>query len=66
MAAANTAMRVAAGKPPEHFTLGRVLGMLAEEVADLRAAGWPDTEIAALIRDATGEPVDAAMLAAAG
>lgn len=63
VAAANTAMRVAAGKPPEHFTVGQVLGMLAEEVAGLRAAGWDDEGIAALIRETTGEPLEAAALA---
>ncbi len=65
VAAANTAMRVAAGKPPEHFTLERFVSMLAQEMADLRAAGWPDGEIATLIREATGEPVEADMLGTA-
>lgn len=62
VAAANTALRVAAGKPPEHFTAERFVSMLAEEVSDLRAAGWDDEGIAALLRDATGEPLDAATL----
>ena len=59
VAAASTAMRVAAGKPPEHFTAGQLLSMLGSEVADLRATGWDDEALAALIRDATGEPLDA-------
>ncbi len=64
VAAASTAMRVAAGKPPEHFTVADLLSMLGTEVADLRAAGWDDAAVAALIRDATGEPLDAAGLRA--
>lgn len=65
VAAASTAMRVAMGRPPEHFTVEQVMGMLAEEVAGLRAAGWDDEGIASLIREATGEPFDATALAQA-
>ena len=57
IATANTAMRVALGLPPEHFTLVRFVGMVANEIEQLRGAGWSDEAIADLVTEATGTTV---------
>ena len=61
IAAANTALRVALGLPPEHVPLDRFLSMLGVELRQMRDTGWADTEIAALLSESTGSvvPVDA-------
>jgi hypothetical protein len=57
VAEANTAMRTALGLPPEHVSLDQFLSMLGDEIAQLRAKGWGDTEIAALLSESTGSVV---------
>ena len=59
VAAASTALRIALGRPPEHFTAVQFCGMISDEIEQLRSAGWDDGQIAALVREATGEPLDA-------
>lgn len=63
VAEANTALRTALGLPPEHFPLVRFLGMLGEEIGQLRQQGWSDAEIAALLSESTGSVVPAERVA---
>ena len=63
VAEANTALRTALGLRPEHFSLGRFLSMLGEEIAQLRQQGWGDAEIAALLSESTGSVVPVEALA---
>ena len=58
-AAVNTALRVTLGLPPQHFTAREFVGMISDEIEQLRAAGWDDESIAGLIREASGEPLTA-------
>lgn len=62
IAEASTAMRTALGLRPEHFPLKRMLGMLADEIVQLRQQGWGDAEIAALLSESTGSVVPAEAL----
>jgi hypothetical protein len=61
VAEASTALRTALGLPPEHFPLRQFVSMLGDEVSQLRAKGWGDAEIAALLSESTGSiiPVEA-------
>ncbi len=63
VATASTAMRVALGLPPKNLTKAEFVISVADEVAQLRVAGWDDAGIADLIGEATGEPIGAADLA---
>lgn len=56
-AAANTAMRTALGLPPQHFTISAFIGMISDEIQQLRERGWGDAEIAALVGESTGTAV---------
>lgn len=58
-AAVNTALRVTLGLPPQNFTAREFVGMISDEIEQLRAAGWDDVAIAGLIREASGEPLTA-------
>ncbi len=58
-AAVNTALRLTLGLPPQHFTARAFVGMISDEIEQLRAAGWDDEGIADLIREASGEPLTA-------
>lgn len=58
-ATVQTALRQALGLPPENFPVQAFIGMISDEIEQLRAAGKDDKAIASLVSSATGEPVDA-------
>ena len=62
VAEASTALRTALGLRPEHFSLGRFIGMLRDEIVALRGQGWGDAEIAALLSESTKSVVPAEAL----
>lgn len=66
VAEANTALRTALALPPEHVSLDRFLGMLGDEIGQLRAAGWGDGEIAALLSESTGSTIPIEAVGRAG
>lgn len=57
-ATAQTALREALGLPPENFPVQAFIGMISDEIEQLRAAGKDDAAIARLVSDATGQSVD--------
>jgi hypothetical protein len=59
IAACSTALRTALGLPPEHFTTERFVGMISDEIEQLRAKGWSDGEIAALVHESTQSVITA-------
>lgn len=54
VSAASTALRTALGLPPEHFNTATFVGMISDEIQQLRDKGWADPEIAALVHESTG------------
>ena len=60
---AQTALRRALGMPPEQFPLPAFVGMVSDEIEQLRKAGKTDQQIAALIADAIGVTVKADAIA---
>jgi hypothetical protein len=60
---AQAALRSAAGMQPEEFPMEAFVGMVSDEVEDLRAQGRSDEEIVAIIRTSSGIDIDAATLA---
>jgi|GEM_PF-1101736 len=58
-AEAQTALRKMLGLPPEQFPLSAFIGMVSDEIEQLRAKGKNDEEIATLIADAAGVNVSA-------
>ena len=58
-ATAQTALREALGLPPENFPVEAFIGMISDEIEQLRAAGKNDAAIATLVSNATGQSVDA-------
>jgi hypothetical protein len=56
-ATAQTALRKALGLPPEQFPLQAFVGMVSDEIEQLRKAGKTDSEIAALIEGSIGVAV---------
>jgi hypothetical protein len=56
-AEAQTALRKALGLPPEDFPLQAFVGMISDEIQQLRARGHDDAEIARLVSEATGKAV---------
>ena len=58
-AAANTALRMALKLPPEQFGTARFVAMISDEIEQLRAAGFADSEIAALVEESTGTTLSA-------
>ena len=61
-ATAQTALREALGLPPEKFPMQAFIGMISDEIEQLRAAGRSDEAIAALVSKATGAHVDGATI----
>ena len=51
-ATANTVLRRALGLGPESFSVEQFVGMVSDEIEQLRAAGQSDREIAALLAQA--------------
>lgn len=62
--AAQAAMRGILGLPPERFPLSAFVGMVSDEIAQLRAAGMTDDTIAGIVTTATHRDVSAADIAA--
>ena len=56
---AQTALRKALGLPPEQFPLPAFVGMVSDEIEQLRRKGKSDTEIAMLIQNAVGVELQA-------
>ena len=56
------ALRQALGLGPEQFPLQAFVGMISDEIDQLRGAGRPDTEIAQLVSNASGSEISAADL----
>ena len=61
-AAAQTVLRAALGLPPEDFSLQAFIGMISDEIEQLRAAGHEDATIAALVSKATGTSITADLI----
>ncbi len=59
IAACTTALRTALGKPPEHFSKHLFIGMISDEIEQLRSDGWSDAEIAKLVAESTRSLVGA-------
>lgn len=57
VAACSTALRTALGLPPEHFSIGRFVGMISDEIGQLRREGWSDVEITALVTESIGSEI---------
>ena len=57
--AAQREMRAALGLAEERFPLPAFIGMVSDEIEQLRVNGKSDAEIAALISEATGRAVGA-------
>ena len=55
-------LRDALGLGQERFPAAAFIGMVSDEIEQLRAAGQDDTAIAALIAEATGKPVTAELI----
>jgi hypothetical protein len=58
-AAANTVLRAALGLPPQRFALAQFVGMISDEIEQLRLAGKTDADIAALLEREIGVTVAA-------
>jgi hypothetical protein len=54
---AQTALRAALGLPPEQFSIQAFVGMISDEIEQLRITGASDEEIATLVTNATGVSV---------
>lgn len=53
-AAANKALRNALGLPPERFATDQFVGMISDEIEQLRSAGKSDEEIADILAAGAG------------
>ncbi|HEY1428112.1 MAG TPA: hypothetical protein VGF18_00935 [Candidatus Tumulicola sp.] len=53
-AAANAALRAALDLPPQRFTAEQFVGMISEEIEQLRAAGRSDSDISELLQSKAG------------
>ncbi len=58
-AAANSALRAALGLPPERFATEQLVGMLSDEIEQLRSAGKTDHDIAGLLSESIGANIGA-------
>jgi hypothetical protein len=54
-----TALRKALGLPPQDFSLQAFVGMISDEIEQLRASGKDDADIAAIVSEAIGRTIDA-------
>ncbi len=59
IATAQTALRTALGLSAERFPVQAFIGMISDEIEQLRSMGHDDTAIAALVSDATGASIAA-------
>jgi len=62
VAKAQAALRTAMGLGPEAFAMPAFLGMLGDEIGQLRRIGKSDADIAALLGETLGKPVPAEAL----
>ena len=62
-ATANTVLRAALGLAPERFGTEQFVGMISDEIDQLRRAGKTDAEIAQLLKQGGGLDVSAAAIA---
>ncbi len=53
-AAANNALRAALGLPPQRFATEQFVGMISDEIEQLRTAGKTDDDIARLLFESVG------------
>ena len=60
---AQTALRKALGLPPEQFPLPAFVGMVSDEIEQLRAVGQSNDQIAAIISQVTGVTISAEAIA---
>ena len=58
LVAANIRLRDAVGKRPSTFGAAQFVGMIGDEIEDLREAGHGWDKIAALVTSATGTEID--------
>ncbi len=56
-------LRRALGLGEERFPLRSFVGMISDEIEQLRAAGRTDADVAATIRQATGRAIDPSAIA---
>lgn len=63
-AEAQTALREALGLAPERFPVEVFIGMISDEIEQLRARGQDDAAIAQLVSDVTGKLIEPAILTA--
>ena len=59
---AQTALRRALGLPPEQFSAQAFVGMISDEIEEIRKLGCDDSVIAGLVTGATGKTVTAQMI----
>ena len=62
-AKANRELRRALGLPPQEFGLEQFVGMISDEIEQLRSAGKNDAEISRLLHDAVNVDVSADSIA---
>ncbi len=62
-AAANTALRAALGLAPQQFSAEQFVGMISEEIEQLRAAGRTDDDISQLLAKEIGVALDSDLIA---
>jgi hypothetical protein len=58
-AAANTVLRSALDLPPQQFTIEQFVGMISDEIKQLREAGHSNGEISTLLQSKAGISVSA-------
>jgi hypothetical protein len=58
-AAANTVLRTALNLPAQQFTIEQFVGMISDEIQQLRAAGRTDDDISNLLQSKAGISVSA-------
>jgi hypothetical protein len=61
-AAANSVLRTALDLPPQQFTIEQFVGMISDEIEQLRAAGRSDEDISNLLQSKAGISVTAGEL----
>ncbi|MDP9024110.1 MAG: hypothetical protein M3N13_01880 [Candidatus Eremiobacteraeota bacterium] len=61
-ATANTVLRAALGLPPQRFGAEQFVGMISDEIEDLRRSGKTDVDIARLIGERCGIDIDASSI----
>jgi hypothetical protein len=62
-AAVTTALRSALGMPPQRFGTEQFVGMISDEIEQLRNAGKTDAEIVKLVADTCRIDIDAESIA---